>query len=89
MKYVALLTIVDHEKNRESRPDHLSYLDNLYQQGLVHMAGPFPDGTGGLVIYQDVTEAEAKRLAAEDPAVTSGARTVELKLWEPLAFPLS
>lgn len=86
MKYVAWLTIVDAEKNQASRPQHLAYLQNLYRQGLVAMAGPFADGSGGMVVYQGVDEETAQRLASEDPAVTSGARTVSVWAWKPLDF---
>jgi uncharacterized protein len=89
MKYLALLTIIDSEKNAETRPAHLQYASDLYQVGKVHSAGPFLDGKGGLVIYECDTEEEAIRLAMRDPAVTSGARTVEVRAWKTLDLPIS
>ena len=88
MLYIAWLTIVDAALNQQSRPQHLQYLDELFRAGQVAMAGPFPDGTGGMVIYQNVDEAGARNLAENDPAVTSGARTVTVRAWNPLPFPL-
>lgn len=88
MKYVALLTIVNPELNQQARPNHLKYISDLYENGKVFAAGPFPDGKGGLVIYECETEDEAMALAGSDPVVTSGARTVEVRAWTPLDLPL-
>ncbi|AQQ54878.1 YciI family protein [Planococcus lenghuensis] len=89
MMYLAELIIVDQEKNTASRPAHLQYISDLYEAGSVFEAGPFLDKTGGLVIYNCDSEEEALHLANEDPAVTSGARTVNVRAWQPLAFPIS
>lgn len=88
MKYLAMLTIVDQELNQKTRPAHLKYASDLFEQGKVFAAGPFPDGLGGLVIYDCESDEEAKRLANADPAVTSGARTVEVRAWKTLDFPI-
>jgi len=87
--YVAVLTIVDAELNAKIRPDHLAYLDNLYRENKVWMAGGFADGKGGMVIYRADSWEEAKKLAEADPVVAQGARTLELREWKPLDFPLS
>ncbi|NMP24177.1 YciI family protein [Sulfobacillus harzensis] len=88
MYYVATLIIVDSEKNRTSRPQHLAYISDLYERGHVLMGGPFEDGSGGMVIYQNVDQETAERLAHHDPAVTSGARTVSLRPWRRLDLPI-
>lgn len=89
MHYVALLTIVDAELNAKVRPAHLDYLDKLYKEHKVVMAGPFADKKGGMVIYRADSPEEAKALAEADPVVAEGARTLELREWNPLQFPLS
>lgn len=88
MLYVAVLTIVDQELNAKVRPAHLSYLNDLYKQGKVVMAGPFTDKQGGMVIYKAESPEEARRLAEADPVVKEGARTLELREWSPLELPL-
>lgn len=88
MKYLAILTIVDEKKNFELRPLHLKYASDLYEAGKVFAAGPFPDGRGGLIIYECESDEEAQRLANEDPSVRSGARTVELRAWKMLELPI-
>jgi uncharacterized protein len=88
VKYLAMLTIVNQERNQETRPEHLKYVSDLFLQAKVFAAGPFPDGKGGLVIYDCESDEEAIRLANADPAVTSGARTVEVRAWTTLELPL-
>ena len=80
--YAAWLTIVDPELNKKVRPQHLSYVKALYQQGKVAWAGPFSDKSGGMVVYQAMTSDEAEDLARNDPAVTSQARSLVLKTWD-------
>lgn len=89
MLYVAMLTIVDEEVNAKARPAHLEYLDELHKQGKVVMAGPFTDKKGGMVIYKAGSYEEAKKLAEADPVVAKKARTLELREWNALPFPLS
>lgn len=89
MLYAAFLPIVNQELNAQVRPAHLSYINDLYKQGKVFMAGPFTDKLGGLVIYKADSLEEARKLAEADPVVVEGARTLELREWSPLEFPLS
>lgn len=84
MMYAAFLTIRDPELNQAVRPDHLSYIAKLQQDGKVLLAGPFPDGSGGMVIYHNVTEREGLSLAEADPIIASGARDLKLLAWNPL-----
>lgn len=88
MVYVALLTIIDPELNAKVRPAHLDYLDALYKEGKVVMAGPFTDKKGGMVIYRADSPEEARKLAEADPVIVEGARTLELREWGALEFPL-
>ncbi|HBQ94384.1 MAG: YciI family protein [Firmicutes bacterium] len=80
--YAAWLTIVDPELNQKVRPKHLGYVKELYQQGKVAWAGPFSDKSGGMVVYRAGTDDEALAMAHNDPAVTSGARTLVVKMWD-------
>ena len=89
MHYVAVLTIIDPDLNARVRPAHLEYLNRLYKENKVVMAGPFTDGKGGMVIYRADSPEEARRLAEADPVVAEGARTLELREWNPLQLPLS
>lgn len=88
MLFVAMLQIVDHDLNAKVRPAHLEYINKLFQEDKVLMAGPFADKQGGMVIYKASSEAEAKALAEADPVIVEGARTLELREWNPLELPL-
>lgn len=88
MKYVALLTIIDQEKNKVHRPAHLDYVNRLFKEGKVFAVGPFTDGKGGMVIYEADTYEEAVVLAEKDPVVVEGARTVEVREWNALQLPM-
>ncbi|WP_232695879.1 YciI family protein [Brevibacillus daliensis] len=79
--FVATLLMKDAEKNLEFRPNHLTYLEKLIEQGKVYAKGPFADGSGGMVIYQADSLEEATQLAESDPYVVEGVRHLELKQW--------
>ncbi|HEY8425899.1 MAG TPA: YciI family protein [Limnochordales bacterium] len=81
---VALLWIVDPEANKRLRPAHLEYISRLHREGKVVMAGPFGDGSGGMVIYRVDSVDEARRLVLDDPVVSGGARRFTLLPWTPL-----
>jgi uncharacterized protein len=50
---------------------HGHYLQALYDQGKIVLAGPFLDD-GGFIILDCATEAEAKTIAANEPATRAG-----------------
>lgn len=81
MNFCAILHIVDVELNQRVRPEHLRFVAEQYNRGKVKLAGPFADGSGGMVVYQNVTAEEAGVLARQDPAISSGARQLTLIEW--------
>jgi len=83
MKYFAvLLPMLDPDKSREYRPQHLAYLDKMREEGRIFANGKFADGTGGLVIYKAESLEEAQKLAENDPFIIHQARTYELHEWD-------
>lgn len=62
---------------------HLAYMDELHKQGKLVAAGPFADNSDyrGIVIYRVATVEEARKLAAEDPAVKAGRLRIEARPW--------
>jgi uncharacterized protein len=61
---------------------HGEYMLSLYSKGLLKIAGPFVDDTGGGAVLLEVNdEAHAKDLVANDPAVKNGAFLHELRPW--------
>jgi hypothetical protein len=83
MKYFAvLLPMKDEEKSQVYRPEHLAYLEKMRKEGKLVANGRFTDGSGGLVIYQAESLAQAKEYAENDPYVQKGARGCEVHEWE-------
>ncbi len=77
--------ILDASKVAAIRPTHREYIARLFEGGKILAAGPFADGTGGLFIYEASDEAEAKKLAGEDPYASTGAlASATLELWNPV-----
>ena len=80
--FAAFLKMQDPVKNQDFRPQHLEFLDQGVKQGTVFARGRFTDGTGGLVIYRASSLEEAQEIAASDPYVKSGARSLDLHEWD-------
>jgi hypothetical protein len=70
---------------REQRfwDEHARFVDDLFERGVVMLAGPFaPDGTGALVILNVETVDEARAIYADDPwAHHQILLTAEAKEW--------
>lgn len=62
---------------------HLAYLNKMYREGKMDLAGPsLPDGEiRGFCVYNVESFDEAKKLAESDPAVIAGRLTVEVYPW--------
>jgi uncharacterized protein len=76
-------TSQDKAAAEEIQKGHLAYMDSLHKQGKLVMAGPFADSGNarGVVVYRVKDVAEAKALAAEDPAVKAGRLVLEAYPW--------
>lgn len=83
MKYFAvLLPMLDEEKSRTHREEHLKFLDGLREKDVIIMNGRFTDGAGGLVIFKGEDQEEIEKLVRQDPYIINGARNYELHEWE-------
>lgn len=82
--YTAFLHMNDPEKNKQTLPAHIKYLDQLTEEGKIFGRGPFTDGSGGLVIYIADSYEEAYEMAINDPHVIEKSRNLELKEWKML-----
>ncbi len=80
--FAAISRMLDLEKNKVYREEHLAYLDGLAAKGKVFAKGRFADMAGGLVVYRAETLEEARSYAENDPYVLKGARAFELHEWE-------
>src|ERR1041384_3604060 len=66
----------------QSLKEHGKYMLNLYMKGSMKLAGPLTDDAGGAVLLEATTEAEAKAVVTNDPAVKSGVFVYELHAWK-------
>ena len=66
--------------------DHGKYMLSLYAKGLMKQAGPLTDDIGGAVVLEVSSEAEAKAIVADDPAVKAGLFVHEMHPWAPVAW---
>ncbi len=47
--------------------DHATFMDRLFEDGMVVLGGPFADGTGSMVIVEAESEREVADIFAQDP----------------------
>jgi len=71
------------EESQKIQTGHLAYMEGLHKKGKLPIAGPFGENSDwrGLVIYHVGTVAEAKELAAGDPAVKAGRLVIDARPW--------
>jgi uncharacterized protein len=60
--------------------EHAGYWAGLLEEGVIVAFGPVldPAGTWGLAVVEAETDEDVRRLAADDPAVTSGLATFDV-----------
>jgi uncharacterized protein YciI len=76
MKFAAFLEYTpDKARIAATRPTHRDYLLGLKSQGKVALAGPVPDDSGGLIVYEADTQEAVEKLIREDPFCTGGVFT--------------
>lgn len=62
---------------------HMANINNLYNEGILKVAGPFGDDGKwrGLFIFDCKTKEEVEKLLTTDPAVASGRLAYEIHPW--------
>jgi uncharacterized protein YciI len=61
--------------------EHGRYMIELYGKGALKFAGPFLDDSGGAMVFEAGSEADAKAIVAADPAVVNGIMIGDLRPW--------
>jgi uncharacterized protein len=79
--YAAIQSVLSPEKAETVRQAHVEFLARMVAERHIYARGRFPDGSGGLTIYQAETLEEARKLAEADPYVMHGVRRLELREW--------
>lgn len=90
MKFINYVTYTDdQQKITAHAPDHKQYVKSLLDAGKLVLGGPFPDGSGGLLIYETATQEEAEGLRDQDPFARNAVFIrSEIKPWLLLAMNL-
>jgi uncharacterized protein YciI len=57
--------------------NHGRYLQEQMTKGVLQLAGPFLDDSGGMILYNAKDEAEVRAIAEHDPGVVNGILAVE------------
>ncbi len=71
-------TMTEHEQ--QAFADHFERLQRLVAEGVVVLAGPTLGRVNtGIMVFEAPDEVSAHRLVAEDPTVTAGITTPELR----------
>ncbi len=68
-------------------PEHLNYMIDLEQRGILFASGPFIKGPqvaegAGMTILRASSLEEARAIAERDPFNVSGLRTFEIREWQ-------
>jgi uncharacterized protein YciI len=87
--YYMVFLKVGPKRNQDSvnagkiQAQHLAYLNKMYNEGKMDLAGPsLPDGDiRGFCVYNVESFEVAKKLAESDPAVIAGRLVVEVLPW--------
>lgn len=56
----------------EHRPEHRAWLNALVDEGVVLTSGPYPDGTGALILFRAEDAQTLAALLPEDPFAKLG-----------------
>lgn len=54
------------------RPEHLAYMTDLHERGVLVLGGPIGDGGGAMAILRADTAEQVQAIIAADPYTTSG-----------------
>jgi hypothetical protein len=65
--YIVELAFGGQKERLTARPAHRARLERLREDGVLHMAGPFTDDSGALLIFDVHDEVALNTILADDP----------------------
>ena len=81
-RYVVMLhRVVEVPRNEALIRAHVAWLKGLEARGQLVLAGPFADGSGGMLVLRSASLEAAAALAGEDPFVRAGSARPEVRAW--------
>ncbi|GAA5055779.1 YciI family protein [Nocardia callitridis] len=67
------------------RPEHRAWLADLVEAGALLSVGPYPDGSGALLVFRYDDEQQLANLVAEDPFARENLiEAVRVVEWQPV-----
>lgn len=63
-------------------PEHYRFLDQLRDDAVLELAGPFTDKTGGAYVLRANNLDEARQLAEQDPLHVNQCSTITVQEWD-------
>jgi uncharacterized protein len=85
--FIVELAFDGNSERLAARPAHRESLAKLRDAGKVVMAGPFPDESGALLIFNVGSDAELDELMDADPYyTTTGVHVARRREWMPLVI---
>jgi uncharacterized protein YciI len=78
---IKLTIIVDRAIYEPHLPAHFEHLRALKARGALLLSGPFADRSGGLLLIEAASRAEAEEIAQADPLVANNVDSYELREW--------
>lgn len=79
--FAAIQTVLDAAKGEKYAKEHVEFLERLVADGRIFARGRFPDGSGGLTIFEAESIEDARKAAESDPYVIHGVRRLEIHEW--------
>ena len=79
-KYL-VTTVRNASFERHMLDDHYAFLGDLRADGLLELAGPFVDGSGGAYLLSASSLDEAQKIALRDPVHQLGASSISVQEW--------
>ena len=70
-----------HARSEELVRAHVAFLRELEREGRLVLAGPFEDGTGGMIIIRAKSHEAACAIAESDPFVISKCASAGVRTW--------
>ena len=87
--YALIYKMIDINKNVSNRPEHVDFLRRLLREGKIIAGWKFPEyepgQLQGALICQARSKNEVESWFTQDPIISSGARTFEVRLAEEMA----
>lgn len=80
--FAVFLPMLDPDKSVQYREEHLAFLAERRQAGMLLANGRFVDGAGGLVIYRAASQDEVEHWVKQDPYIIQQARRYEIHEWD-------